>query len=495
MKEKRTGAYLTVFLSLLLASFLAFIMALSDGIQRNTMLVESEIALDTACYSALAEYHKELLKQYDLFFIDSSYGYSTPGASAVGDHIKKYAQENLSGTNFLDMEVLDISMDEVLVATDMECQPMKQQIVEYMKRELSIDLLEEVIQGYESTCETKLDQNEILNKRDSNKITLDNAPNPTKVKKHKSVDPKTGKVSIKEEIEEVPIVDPAAGVNQRRSAGVLYWVVDDVASISRETVNQANCFSHRTPKIKGTDTPLSGMGKNGKDDSDKWLPYFEERALINQYLFEKCGYYGHEKEGSKLSYQVEYLIAKKDCDIDNLKTVVTQISAMREAANAVYLYSDPAKMAEITALASTVAAVALAPYLQPIIEVSILFGWAYVESLQDIKILLDGGKVPLIKTSSDWHTSLSAAMGLSAPLGDCKSGRGLDYRGYLTILLAAQTEYSQLEYLTDLIEMDIRETKYNENFRMDGCIGGFSATGTFRGKGGYQCSIHRTYGY
>ena len=72
MKEKRTGAYLTVFLSLLLASFLAFIMALSDGIQRNTMLVESEIALDTACYSALAEYHKELLKQYDLFFIDSS---------------------------------------------------------------------------------------------------------------------------------------------------------------------------------------------------------------------------------------------------------------------------------------------------------------------------------------------------------------------------------------------------------------------------------------
>ena len=110
MKEKRTGAYLTVFLSLLLASFLAFIMALSDGIQRNTMLVESEIALDTACYSALAEYHKELLKQYDLFFIDSSYGYSTPGASAVGDHIKKYAQENLSGTNFLDMEVLFVIM-------------------------------------------------------------------------------------------------------------------------------------------------------------------------------------------------------------------------------------------------------------------------------------------------------------------------------------------------------------------------------------------------
>ena len=152
-------------------------------------------------------------------------------------------------------------------------------------------------------------------------------------------------------------------------------------------------------------------------------------------------------------------------------------------------------MAEITALASTVAAVSLAPYLQPIIETSILFAWAYVESIQDIKILLDGGSVPLIKTGEDWHTSLTAAMGFQDAFGNCESSRGLNYRGYLTILLAAQTEETQLEYLTDLMEMDIRETRYNENFRMDGCINGFRVIGSFHGTGGYECSINRVYSF
>ena len=118
-----------------------------------------------------------------------------------------------------------------------------------------------------------------------------------------------------------------------------------------------------------------------------------------------------------------------------------------------------------------------------------------MESIQDIKILLDGGSVPLIKTGEDWHTSLTAAMGFQDAFGNCESSRGLNYRGYLTILLAAQTEETQLEYLTDLMEMDIRETRYNENFRMDGCINGFRVIGSFHGTGGYECSINRVYSF
>ena len=489
MTLRSSNGYLTVFLSLLLASFLAFIMILSEGIKKNTTLTEAEIAMDTACYSALAEYHQELLSQYDLLFIDSSYGYNTPGAAAVGNHIKEYAAKNLTGTDFMDIGVQEIRMEEVSVATDNDCDPIRQQIVEYMKKELSLDLLEEVLQGYQTTCKTEFDQNDILKQRDKNKNDLDNAPNPTRVKKHKKVDPETGKVSITEEIEGVPIVDPAAGVNQQRNAGILNWVVADPSSISCKTAGQSSCFTHRSPIIQGTGTLLEDS------EQDNMVAYFEERALINQYLFEKCGYYGHEKENSHLCYQIEYLIAKQDSDMENLKTVVAELSAIREAANAVYLYSDAAKMAEITALASTVAAVSLAPYLQPIIETSILFAWAYVESIQDIKILLDGGSVPLIKTGEDWHTSLTAAMGFQDAFGNCESSRGLNYRGYLTILLAAQTEETQLEYLTDLMEMDIRETRYNENFRMDGCINGFRVIGSFHGTGGYECSINRVYSF
>ena len=84
MTLRSSNGYLTVFLSLLLASFLAFIMILSEGIKKNTTLTEAEIAMDTACYSALAEYHQELLSQCDLLVIGSADGYDPPGAAAVG---------------------------------------------------------------------------------------------------------------------------------------------------------------------------------------------------------------------------------------------------------------------------------------------------------------------------------------------------------------------------------------------------------------------------
>ena len=61
-------------------------------------------------------------------------------------------------------------------------------------------------------------------------------------------------------------------------------------------------------------------------------------------------------------------------------------------------------------------------------------GMAYAESVSDVRILLDGGHVSLIKTEAQWRTSLEH-------IGDClnvsadeTSREGLGYESYLQIL-------------------------------------------------------------
>ena len=70
MKQKRYNnldGYITIVSLFIFSSLLSLVMVLITGTQKSTMQVEAELALDTACNSALAEYHQELLSQYDLF--------------------------------------------------------------------------------------------------------------------------------------------------------------------------------------------------------------------------------------------------------------------------------------------------------------------------------------------------------------------------------------------------------------------------------------------
>ena len=80
MKERRKteirkyeDGYLTVFLALSVTILLSLILMLVEGARINAARARAEIAGNIAVRSALGEFHKELLKQYDLYFIDTSY--------------------------------------------------------------------------------------------------------------------------------------------------------------------------------------------------------------------------------------------------------------------------------------------------------------------------------------------------------------------------------------------------------------------------------------
>lgn len=482
----KVKAYLTVYLALSLTVLLAVVMALVAGVKKNTIRMEEELALDTAGYSALAEYDQELLNQYALFFIDTSYGGRAPDIEEIGGHIKQFANKNLEDTKLFDSRLALVGIQDAELATDEKGAVFKRQIIDYEENYFGLEALESLFQGLLGGEAFQAD--ELIKWRDENAERLAGEKPPTKTVEKVRYNEESGEEETYEEEEEVPIENPAAYVNELRKSGILNLLVEDPSKISDRRVRLEEYVSHRSDLLQGTGL-LQEKAERGSLFTES-----KEKLLLNAYVFQKYGYYGQEKENAALHYQVEYLLGKKESDIENLKAVAGKLLLIREAANAAYLYGDAAKKAEIAAMAASVAAVALAPYLQPLIETSILFAWSYIESIQDVKLLLSGGKVPLFKTAAEWQTDLGSILHFAGASVSGEETRGLNYQQYLSMLLLLEKEEKLLFAMMDVMEMDIRKTAYHENFRMDGCVSGFRVAAKFEDDSG-GCSFLRAYYY
>ena len=167
------------------------------------------------------------------------------------------------------------------------------------------------------------------------------------------------------------------------------------------------------------------------------------------------------EETGVLSYGTEYLICGKDSDVSNLKGTVNRLLLLREAVNYLYLQTDQAKQSESLAIAGAIGGALANPAVVAAIHQGILAAWAYVESISDVKGLLAGGKIPLIKSPDSWHTRLSA---FSESLAGEYAGeaRGFTYENYLDVLLYGKS-LKQIAYRSmDLMEKNMQQEKRAE---------------------------------
>lgn len=124
--------------------------------------------------------------------------------------------------------------------------------------------------------------------------------------------------------------------------------------------------------------------------------------------------------------------------------------------------------------ATVFAGIAANPAAVPLIQQGILAAWAYVESICDIKALLSGGKVPLVKDAASWKTDLSKLVeSVQAEYGG--ETRGLTYENYLDALLYGKT-VKQAAYRTmDLMEKSMQKRNEYAKCRLDEMIVGIRA--------------------
>ena len=104
----------------------------------------------------------------------------------------------------------------------------------------------------------------------------------------------------------------------------------------------------------------------------------------------------------------------------------------------------------------------------------LISAWSMAEAVNDMKILLSGGKVALTKSNGGWRTSIGNVTNGSKK----EDSKGLSYKEYCQILIAVQNTGDSLYRIMDLIQINIQK-RYNSEFLMSKSLTGFKLKATY----------------
>jgi hypothetical protein len=502
LKQKKTkiiSGVLSVYLALMIAVMIPIILTMIEGARIGAMRTKIGCAADLAMDSALAEYNRELLKQYDLLFIDTAYDSGMGSLDNTREHMLDYLSYNIDpgkdnflmgGADFLRLECDGLEFTGVSRATDDDGAVFRYMALSYMLEKYGLAYAEDVKDMAEKSESSGLYDGDIESEESDAQQELDDyefeAP---------QVDDGNGGKMDDPDWSEPEKADPAGKVNNLRGGGILSLVCGQ--EISSESVDADIYASHRDL--------VAGDGMYEEWDDREGVMY---EVLFNEYIMEKAGNYLNEKPGSRLKYEVEYIYAGKDSDDANLGTVVNRILLIRGAVNTIYFFGDGELQAESNELAAALAAASMSPELEPIYLALIDAAWIYAESASDIRVLMTGGKLPVIMSPGDWRLSLEGALdatedmiessvddGSGKDMPDDPANMEVGYEGYLRLLLYTVSRENRVGRMMDIVEMDVRMVPGYEAFRLDDCIAAATIQFTFKSDYGYEFFVERNMRY
>ena len=247
-------------------------------------------------------------------------------------------------------------------------------------------------------------------------------------------------------------------INEIFSLGFLGFLAGEV---SEKETDQTSFPSITVGKVAVEDT---------EEEKESLLNLAANKALFTEYILEHLGNYRETKENSVLDYEAEYVLGGKKADKDNLSSVIGKIILIRSGLNLISLLQDGEKRTETYALASGIIGFTGQPVLIKIVQLLIISAWSAAESLTDVKALLEGKKVPILKKADDWNLSLEGIKNFSEEMitgKDCK--HGLTYEDYLRVLLLMQNRKKQYFRTMDILQANMCANE-NENFRFKDSI-------------------------
>ena len=479
MIRKEYDGYITVYLALTLGIMISLITTMLAGARMRTVRFQTECVTDIGLESIFAEYHREMLNRYGLLFIDSSYGTGSGSEEAVKSHLLHYmnlnfdaVKKNMAGRDLTASHADNAVIDGVAFATDGRGSVLDYQIDRYMKVKYGLGYIP-VFKNDTEDLNSYLDQYEDYHSsRESAHGTVDSL-----IEEYNS--------QLPEDEEPYSISNPADSVEDLSDSNVLFYALGDTSGMPFRSTDPGLLISHRSYR--------EGAGLRDYQEVPKGMTF---KALLIDYIYDKCGYYKNEKPDTALSYEIEYILEGKGSDIENMESIATKIFKIRYAVNMAYLLSNDEKKAEAEALALAATAAIGQPELEDAVTYTILFAWGYAESAKDIRILYDGHGLTMIKTDATWNTPLAILVDFKAHLSEYVPPEGnMDYKKFLDIFLAAKSIEDINFGLMDIMEADIRRSPGNCGFKIDDQVYQLFADINVSSGYGYGCSIRRFYSY
>ncbi|MBO6132990.1 MAG: hypothetical protein J6P05_01495 [Lachnospiraceae bacterium] len=467
----RLKGSITVFLSLSLFAMLSLILASLESARFNMARAKAAMASDLGIDSIFAEFNRELLSKYDLYFIDTSYGGNNPSTYNTEEHLRHYVKKNLTPPinipligpeDFANLELKDSKIDSVSYATDDGGRVFKRQAIHAIKDHYGISIIDDAIKKYKSYDESKVEDYDVDSYREE----------------------------LYEEIGSADIDQEGCPVNEvfDKRAGILELILESESSVSNKELDLRNTASHRSN--------AAGVGLI-KPESD--VDSITNEALFNEYLCWKLSCYTKNRSHNSSDYELEYILNGENTDIANLREMVKKIFLLREAADTIAALRNESMREQAKVVGVAVSVLLLMPELEEPITNLILCAWGFAEAVVDVKTLLAGGKIPLIKGETDWRIATVVELPFFLTFGPDRSGASenlaLSYLDYLKIFLLLQTQDEKCMRAMDIIELNMRTLEGNESFRMDACAEYLQAEMNFESRAGYEFEIRREYGY
>ena len=192
-----------------------------------------------------------------------------------------------------------------------------------------------------------------------------------------------------------------------------------------------------------------------------------DTLLFTEYLLDHFACYTSGEAAGTLAYELEYLLCGNEKDQSNLSETVQRLLAVREAANLAYLAADASKQELAYSVALSLAGVTANPGIIYAVKCGLLAAWALAESVLDVRALLSGDKIAIIKNSAQWTSDLLHLGSVFSSFGtatNCQNG--LSYQRYLGFLLMLQVQKVSYRAM-NIQEHVIRSKEGFEDFCMD----------------------------
>lgn len=468
MRQKVSGEF-TVFLSLVFLLLLTLVGGVLEAASVQVAKNEARADAGRAAESVFAEYYKPLLDRYGILAVEGTYESGTMSEKNILNRLSFYGAEDM-----------DRDIEKSRYLTDQNGADFYRMAVEY-----------ERIGTGEFLVEDMLDKKLVWQHKEKEAEHL------------KSERTETGseiESAISSSEEELPgDKNPLAILDHLQSIPILKLVCPRGFTVSEKSVNASELVTGRTLNT-------------GKGEWESVTGGAAEDLLFNLYLHEFFGNAVQAKEDTQMEYELEYLIVGRHSDKENLQAIATRLNALRFAADFVYIETDASMKSSAETAGMTAASIIMQPELAPAFTHSILVAWAYAESVSDIKRLLAGESVPLVKTGDDWKLSLSRV--LSGGTGTAES-KGTDeeeeaagqkkgsfdfkeqftYDRYLQMMLLTVPKNTLSMRALDLIEQNLSHEEKGSFFRADQCLTGarFHLKSHFRRNVSYEFATEFRY--
>lgn len=455
--EENNGGYFTVFSCLIFLVMASLILACISGISIYQGKSKATLVQVGTLEHLAANYDKELLDRYGLFFLD-------PRMEAhLEEKTKEYystcfqnADEDRASYSLIHLRLEETDIRTFGTMQEQEFRYFTTQIKELMQYEGVKDAVLELLQ--KEVEDTK----EQLDKVDDLKDTLDETDAAMKELSEKDTEvvPETSdSVEQTEAVQNAQTRSPVKTLASILKGGLFSYVTQE-KEISKNQISPSNL-----PSGAKEETKLNVGSMSFSDLSDfrslmesqevgNVIDKITEKGVLALYLEKYFNYYEKQDqaEDTVLQYELEYVLGGNQSDEENLEYVVNRLILLRFCCNAIYAFQDTQLKGEAMTLATAmVGFTGTAPLIEAT-KYTILSAVSLLEAIEDTKRLLAGETISLMKNKSNFRWSVTGKTEKPAET------KGFSYEKYLQILFfLSGKEEKQMLRMQDIMQVNIEK--------------------------------------